>query len=436
LIGRAIQFATLAALVVALPACSDSNEIDQTRSPPGHAGTGGSGLEGGLGSGGSSGGGGAPGSGASNAGGLSNSGGAGGGSGANTGGTLPDGGVTHTTLPPRPAWNPVIPLGTPGWRKSTVPFCSEDVAGLSPRVWSNDGVVYVMVGADCNSFAHMACNYVGINSVAVYSNDGTGWRTLYHRHDVSGGAITGYADGRLVLLGGECAVTSFDRNGTPSCIWTGRSDFFGTAAVAIDSGELFVLGAYTDGSRTQELHAYDGRSWTSIKTWESDVAPGALRTDGSTVFVGGGKQYVWTFDPVQRTESEMRGVPAGEYWTSWFFGRTDFLLGNTLGGLVHYDGAKWTLLDTPVDEAFFGMWGAADKTAFVYSQGTIGRWNAGAFETLHRDYYDAGNTQYVTDVWGNSSTEVFFAVNDNAFQPYTCGATFLVWFDGTTFHQF
>ena len=39
-------------------------------------------------------------------------------------------------------------------------------------------------------------------------------------------------------------------------------------------------------------------------------------------------------------------------------------------------------------------------------------------------------------MWGNSATEVFLAVNDNNFKGYTCGSLFLVWFDGTTFHQF
>jgi len=64
-----------------------------------------------------------------------------------------------------------------------------------------------------------------------------------------------------------------------------------------------------------------------------------------------------------------------------------------------------------------------------------GRWKAGAFEPLYQERPDASYMPFV-DMWGNSSTEVFFAVTDYAFQSYACGTAFLLWFDGTAFHQF
>lgn len=132
----------------------------------------------------------------------------------------------------------------------------------------------------------------------------------------------------------------------------------------------------------------------------------------------------------------MRGVPAGGYSTAWFYGANDFLLGNNYGGLVHYDGSQWSFLDTGLRDSISAMWGASNGTVFMYSQGAIGRWKAGAFEALLQGSLDASHNPGFTDMWGNSSTEVFFAINDYAFESYTCGSTFLVWFDGTVFHQF
>lgn len=355
-----------------------------------------------------------------------------------SGGAVLDASVTRTELPPRPAWSPTFPLGKPGWRNSTTPFCSEDVAELSTRVWSTNDAVYVLVGANCATLdRRFACNFSGVSgSVVLYKNDGAGWKSFYRRYDGGGTMIRGYPDGRLVLLGGDCPVTLFDQGGSPKCIWSGPPSFYGVAAVVNDAGELFVLGSYNDGSATQELFEYDGAQWTSIKTWTGDFAPGVLRTSGATVFVAGGQQYVWSYDPGSRTESQMRGVPAGGYSAAWFYGSNDFLLGNGYGGLVHYDGSQWSFLDTALRDSILTMWGASDGTVFMYSQGAIGRWKAGAFEALHQERLDASHIQLFADMWGNSSTEVFFAVNDYAFQSYACGTTFLVWFDGTAFHQF
>ena len=39
-------------------------------------------------------------------------------------------------------------------------------------------------------------------------------------------------------------------------------------------------------------------------------------------------------------------------------------------------------------------------------------------------------------LWGKSKDEVFLAISDQEFAPYACSEAFMVWFDGTKFHQF
>jgi hypothetical protein len=41
-----------------------------------------------------------------------------------------------------------------------------------------------------------------------------------------------------------------------------------------------------------------------------------------------------------------------------------------------------------------------------------------------------------TGLWGLSPTEVFVAFNDSGYEQYACGGDFMIWFDGSQFHQF
>jgi hypothetical protein len=134
--------------------------------------------------------------------------------------------------------------------------------------------------------------------------------------------------------------------------------------------------------------------------------------------------------------SSLPNVPAGDYAAAWVYGANDILLGDAIGRVSHFAGSEWATVDSGFNDVLGDMWGDPDGSVFFYSQGAFGRWHAGAVEKIYDHQPSMFPSHYFTDIWGNSSTEVFATLNDRDFDSYTCGATFVVWFDGQTFHQF
>jgi hypothetical protein len=337
---------------------------------------------------------------------------------------------TSPELPARPPWKPDLPMGAPGWRNSIVPFCSEDGNYLTPLVWSTGGRVYVDVRSECGGE-----DYCGVHEI-LYTNDGSGWRRIYGESDSSSTGITGFADGRVVLLGNtNCSVKQIDPSGNATCLWAEPwpNWTFWPITAAVTGTDLLVLGNYVD-TNTVELRKYDGTQWTSLKTW-ADPTIGSLAVSGTTAIVAA--YQAWDVDLALGTTTLVPNVPAAGYNAVWTYGPTDILLGNYAGGLAHYDGSQWTTLNTMFNDAISGMWGAPDGTVFMHSQGNFARRSAGSFEPIvMQDVFASSAPWLFVDMWGNSSAEVFLAVNDLEFGSYKCGSLFMLWFDGTNFHQF
>jgi hypothetical protein len=410
--------------------CGRTSEDAQQHAPPAGTGPGGGGGSGATG-------------GSAGEGNRNGSGGAAGSTAGSSGasGTASDGGEPpQPEPPPRPTWKPRFPLGAPGWRGSTVPFCSEDIATLEPRIWSTDGVVYLRVHASCNSLAGDPCNLAHAARgpiESLYRNDGSGWQRIYRREmaDVPVGTlITGYQDGRLVISDENCPLLQVEPSGAALCLWPEQSTFY-PIATATAGDVLVVLGAYGTESVPTELWKHDGTAWAKLHTWTADP-PSSLAAFGTTA-VAAGRNRLWTFDLASGTGAANPKVPAAAYYSVWTYGANDVLLGSQYGGLAHYDGSRWTTTDTEFRDSLYNMWGAADGAVFTYSQASFGRWKAGTFDAIVPGIDSSLlPSHYFADIWGNSATEVFLAVNDGAFKGYACGWLFLVWFDGTTFHQF
>ena len=198
-------------------------------------------------------------------------------------GTASDGGE-RPDFPPRPTWTPRFPLGAPGWRGSTVPFCSEDVARLEPRIWSTDGAVYLRVYASCNSLAGDPCNLARPATgpiESLYRNDGSGWQRIYRREPARdayvGAIITGYQDGRLVISDENCPLLQIDLDGGKLCLWSEQSTFVPRAAVT--AGDvLVVLGTYATESVPAELWKHDGTAWAKLQVWTADPPSASLHS--------------------------------------------------------------------------------------------------------------------------------------------------------------
>jgi hypothetical protein len=275
----------------------------------------------------------------------------------------------------------------------------------------------------------------------LYENDGSGWRSIYHRSVATGakGLLVGDGAGNLVIAGdtggnGACDVVLVKENGEASCIWTGM-EFAASAAVAAGS-DVLLLGRYTDAQTATKLVKYDGKSWTEIGSWPwPDVIPTTVATAGSTVVVAGGGQLAWAGDIASGSLTQLPKVPAGDYTAAWIYGLNDVYLGNAIGQMVHYDGAQWTTQETGLDQVV-RIWASGDHTLFAYSAMQLVRIEGGISKSIWRFDGDASQSAIVMDMWGNASTELFLAVKDFAFSKYACGPTFLLWFDGSSVHRF
>lgn len=432
LLSAAVRWRAGVGLLSALCGCGSGTNTDTAASDSGRPSAGGATADGSAGIGGAT---------------------TGGTSGAGGSSTPPrsDGGSVDAgpTLPPRPAWDPGAPLGTTGWRDSTVPFCSKPVGGAAARVWSRPGMVYALVTTSCNDFADPVCTDIP-NSAGVqilYENDGSGWKVTNQTNVGIGasGLLVGYPGGGLVVSGDSadiaslvpdpCDVTVVGPTGTPACI--SSAPRFSATAGGSTATDLLLLGRqYAADPTTTKLLQYDGKAWSTLVSWAKETDhPAAVATAGSAVLVAGSPQIVWAGDISSGSLAPVPDVPAGDYTSGWIYGLDDIVVGNAIGQILHYDGATWTTVDTGLD-LIVGMWGALDHTLFAHSRTRLIRLQGTKVTPVWSMTGAAGQSAEIIDMWGNSSSEVFFTVKDFAFAKYACGTTFLLWFDGTAVHPF
>jgi hypothetical protein len=268
----------------------------------------------------------------------------------------------------------------------------------------------------------------------VYRNDGNRWRQIYALSSASGlpygSQITGTAERGPVLIGGQCAFLELTTNGAPSCIWNDapNAEFFG---VGTASGALF--GLFLSES-PHAVRRYDGTDWADVTTLEEGGAATIAASDDFVV-VAGGDALVWA-GQAGGSFSQMSGVPAGGYAAAWTRGADDITLGDGAGHLAHYDGQRWTVLDTGTVDPILRVWQAPEGTAYFITQSQFGRAKNGQVELLYSHAPLAYPDHTFVDLFGNSENEVFLTVNASQFAAEECGMTFVVWFDGSEFHQF
>ena len=346
---------------------------------------------------------------------------------------------SSTVLPLRPIWNPGSPLGSPGWEGSTIPLCSPQIGVMASQVWSTPGVVYALVTTTCASIGcdSCRCNIPEDSGFEVlYRNTGAGWNSIYQASVGSldpSADMAGYPDGRVVIgtsgvneVGGVAVIQA---NGQSSRILAESA-----SDLAIGGQDLFAwVDGEGDASEDLALLDYNGTSWRQVGAWPSLRRP-FVATSGNAVLVAGLRE-VAAAGSIGGTLAPLSGVPAADYTAGWIYALNDVFLGNGIGELVHYDGATWSSVQSGLDSVD-RIWGAPDHTLFLASRTQLVRWKDGVFTTIWTLEGDTATSASIISLWGNSASEVFFSVQDFAFQNYTCGPLFLLRFDGTTVHEF
>jgi hypothetical protein len=242
----------------------------------------------------------------------------------------------------------------------------------------------------------------------------------------------------VVIAGSDaCPVTRVELDGTDNCIWSG-GPFAARAATVAGGNDLLVLGSFAGDPSTTVLLEYDGANkWRTIASWAAAEAAqiGPLAASTSAILISGSNQFARSAELANGIFAPIPDVPAGDYGSAWIYSSSDLFLGDGAGRLSHYDGVAWKTVDSMLGDSIYGMWGAPDRTVFAFSQFGFGRLKGDLFEVIQHPP-SVPPSDYFVRAWGNSAKEVFLAVNDNNFKPYDCGTTFLVWFDGSVFHQF
>ena len=326
--------------------------------------------------------------------------------------------------PSAPEWKPHFELASPGWRASSEPLCPQRFGDVRSRgVWTNGDHVFGLVATQCNVLAGVAC---GGEGVALYENQGEGWRLLYETTSTNGvRGISGFVGGEIILYGGheDCSgITHIASDGQMRCAFEDEN-FLGVRAVATAGDTGYAL-------LSDRVLRYAAPEWREVA---------ALSKSGDALWAGDESVLAAGYgDLVMRgTDGSdigpLAGAPAGDYSAVWSFG-PDVWLANSAGQLVHHDGQAWDVIDTGTGE-MLQLWGSSDGVLYFISDKSFGRFRNGVVELLVPPP-TAANFVHFTGIWGNSADEVFLSVVDQTLRDYKCSGAFMVYFDGTEFHAF
>lgn len=342
-----------------------------------------------------------------------------------------DGGVVDDR-PPRPAWNPPLPLGEPGWMSSVNPIC-ETFQGdvLAFDVWADTSAVYVLFVTNCNT---LVGNCFGTQGTSLQRNDGSGWKPFYQFPPGPVPRLAGFPGGPIVLT----AVV----NAQPGIYFLDNGTL--TLSHALDDlTDVTVFGVRPGLAYARhgaDILEYRDGTWATLATLAA--SPLGVWGNEDLVAVAGLNQTIVVERRGGTTFEALPAVPAGDYGAIWGFAADDLWAGNSVGQLVHYDGAAWQIVETGSHDksgtGITALWGDGGSLYFTTFT-EFGRADRqGASLLFARDAAAAGSDPFLSpmSLWGKSATEVFLTLSDEAFAHYACGSSFLVWFDGARFHQF
>ena len=109
----------------------------------------------------------------------------------------------------------------------------------------------------------------------------------------------------------------------------------------------------------------------------------------------------------------------------------------TSGALVHYGAKAWQEFQTSAPRAEggpVGVWGDGQGSVYYATTQMLGRWTA-AGEQVLLDFRSTPQRS-ISGFAPVSPSEIFVSVLDSDLKQYRCGASVLLWFDGSEFHRF
>lgn len=337
------------------------------------------------------------------------------------------------TRPPRPPWTPGFPLGAPGWKSSTTLICDPSYGHFSGfGVWADERGVFSLVAHTCPPDGEGSTNGDCTKSgLSLQLNAGTGWQSVFQSGpDTSGfdftvNQLTGFPNGPILDLGNlqnQAGLWSIDHG-------VARSP---GADVSVPD-RVFVVDATTAYSVAgPSVYQYAGGAWSKLADVPADVV--SIWADAARIVVAGTDSAVYQSPTSSVAFVTVPEAPLGYHGNLWGLGKDDIWTSYGATQMAHYDGSTWTLVDVSGIGQVGQLWGI-DNVLFLGSKDGLGRISDGQLDVLLPPGSSNGGVQ-MTGLWGRSPADVFIALNDENDEQYACGGDFMIWFDGSAFHQF
>lgn len=359
----------------------------------------------------------------------------------------------HTPFDAPPWMVPFSPIGDDGWMDSSRTLCAGMDSVISTRMWVRDDGVYALVGGmahsliDVGGFDDDDAGIATAGNTTIEAHQATGTRTRVFHNGGGGWALradfasasaesglTGFPSKALLLYGGH----GQDDNACPLGVVDGTSfacqPVVGTvqSAIAVNDRLAFAL----TGSR--DVLVFDGSSWHSTATlpapanalWANENVIVAVGPEGKVMTMEEGS---WAMDDVGQL-ARLTAV--------WGTSRDDLWVGGFNGALFHFDGEVWSesgqlggvscATQPPIEH----IWGVGSEV-WVSTATQLARIRDGVRRTFGNwTCASVGTSDKITGLWGRGADDVFIAVSNEDPLLTPCGGSFVVHFDGQSFHRF
>lgn len=217
--------------------------------------------------------------------------------------------------------------------------------------------------------------------------DGSGWTQAYHDstlYELDG--IWGTGPNDIFAVGWDGVILHY--NGTT---WSqmdnpldGSTLFAYNNVWGTSSNNVYAVGSNLTDTAT--LH-YDGSAW---------------HQDGALVFQSGD---TWTYD-----FRAIGGSGPDDIWVVGMAMTVNVPQSWAEGFCIHYDGTKWSPLDTEGYAQFFGVWGT-DKNNIYLVGNAVYHYDGSNFVELHSpDIKQSLNL--LKDIWGGGPNDIFTVGDD------------------------
>lgn len=395
-------------------------------------------------------------------------------------GGMGGGGINPDDFTDEPWDPPIDDLAEPNWKSSGDSLCTKMQANvMRPSVWSDSRGVFVAVSGSNNGDYYYeyedsygpsgipidimigpgygTCVGEGCPRAEIYFNGGNGWESVYKEDNIPDYGwgdveLTGFENGPLVIHGYQemffgpgsqegCGIATIE-NGVMTC-----EPIYYVDDVFIVNNNL-AYGVY-DG----DIIRYNGSSWGPLPGSFTENWINQIWADENYLFgtMGGAGRIVSLHEGVWEL---MDTQTLREFSSIWGFSETDLWAGTYDGRIFHCDGDScreipWQGDSCDYDSDIQNIWGS-DGVVYFHTGRSIARIVDSKVEVLASFPCPEGDTYYedvfiggiyyeeiprITSMWGNGPNEVFFSLVDESFPRRECGVVYVLWFDGSEFHQ-